>query len=381
MAFLDIIEWFDDSGEEMAHRIPEGGSAETRYGSQLVVRENQAAVFFRDGKGQDVLGPGRHTLSTQNIPLLTGVLSRVAGFGERSPFRVEAVFVNQKIFTKLKWGTKEPVAFRDKELGMVRLRAFGNFTARVKEPSLFVNNMVGTMGRYTTDDAEGYLRDVIVARLNDLLGEQLDTFFNLPAIYDELGVALKTRVSDDFAKYGLDLIDFFVQAITPPEEVQKMIDERSGMGAVGDMNKFMQFEAAKSMREAASGGGTGGGGAAATGMGAGVGAGLGLMMPGMMYQAMSGAAQGQGQGQPQAVKACPKCQAQVPAAARFCPSCGEQMIALKKCPGCGKDVDASARFCPECGASLASASACPNCKAELQPGAKFCGNCGTKIGG
>jgi membrane protease subunit (stomatin/prohibitin family) len=291
------------------------------------------------------------------------------------------VFVNQKVFTKLKWGTKEPVAFRDKELGMVRLRAFGNFTARVKEPSLFVNNMVGTMGRYTTDDAEGYLRDVIVARLNDLLGEQLDTFFNLPAIYDELGVALKTRVSDDFAKYGLDLIDFFVQAITPPEEVQKMIDERSGMGAVGDMNKFMQFEAAKSMREAASGGGTGGGGAAATGMGAGVGAGLGLMMPGMMYQAMSGAAQGQGQGQPQAVKACPKCQAQVPAAARFCPSCGEQMIALKKCPGCGKDVDASARFCPECGASLASASVCPNCKAELAPGAKFCGNCGTKRGG
>lgn len=380
MAFLDIIEYFDDSGEEMAHRIPESGSAETKYGSQLIVRENQAAVFFRDGKAQDVLGAGRHTLSTQNIPLLTKILTRVVGFGERSPFRVEVVFVNQKVFTKLKWGTKEPVAFRDKELGMVRLRAFGNFTSRVREPSLFVNTMVGTKGRYTSDDAEAYLRDVIMARLNDLLGEQLDTIFNLPAVYDELGVALKTRVADDFAKYGLDLIDFFVQAITPPEEVQKMIDERSGMGAVGDMNKFMQFQAAKSMRDAARGSAEGGGGAAATGMGAGVGAGLGLMMPGMMYQAMQGAGQGQA-GAAQPTRACPKCQAQVPASSRFCPSCGEQLLVTKKCPSCAKDVDGSAKFCPECGANLAAASVCPNCKAELKPGAKFCPNCGTKTGG
>src|SRR3989337_1240800 len=124
MAFLDIIEWFDDTGEVMANRLPESGSAETKYGSQLVVRENQAAVFFRDGKAQDVLGAGRHTLSTQNIPLLTKLLPRPVGLGDRSPFRVEVVFVNQKIFTKMKWGTKEPVAFRDKELGMVRLRAF-----------------------------------------------------------------------------------------------------------------------------------------------------------------------------------------------------------------------------------------------------------------
>ncbi len=381
MAFLDIIEWFDETGEEMVHRVPESGSAETKYGSQLVVRENQAAVFFRDGKGLDVLGPGRHTLSTQNIPLLTKMLTGL-GFGLDSPFRTEVLFINMKVFTNMKWGTREPVAFRDSELGLVRLRAFGNFTARVTQPLLFVNNLVGTMGRYTTADIEGYLKDVIVARLNDLLGEQLDTVFNLPAVYDELGVAVKMRLSDDFDKYGLELIDFFVQSITPPEEVQKMIDERAGMGAVGDLGKFTQFQAAKSMRDAARGGAGGeGGGPASAGMGMGVGAGLGLMMPGMMFQTMKGMTPEQTQQkiQESGVMACPACQAQIPPDSRFCPKCGEQLVVVRKCPSCGRNVDAEAKFCSQCGQDLSSKPACPSCKKEVVPGTKFCPHCGEKL--
>jgi membrane protease subunit (stomatin/prohibitin family) len=384
MALLEIIEWFDETGEELVHRIPESGSGETRYGSQLVVRENQAAVFFRDGKGMDVLGPGRHTLSTQNIPILTKWLSKTGLFeGGRSPFRIEVLFINMKVFTTMKWGTREPVAFRDSELGLVRLRAFGNFVIRVTQPLLFVNNLVGTMGRFTTSDIEGYLRDVIVARLNDLLGEQLDTIFNLPAVYDELGVAAKMRVIDDFQKYGLELVDFFVQSITPPEEVQKMIDERAGMGAVGDLNKFMQFQAAKSMRDAARGEGGGeGGGPAAAGMGMGVGAGLGMMMPGMMFQTMKGmtAEQTEKKIQETGVMDCPHCQSQIPADSRFCAKCGEQLVVVRKCPGCGHNVDAEAKFCSECGRNLAEKDKCPKCEAELVPGSKFCPNCGEKIG-
>jgi len=382
MAFLDIIEWFDETGEEMVHRIPETGSGETRYGSQLVVRENQAAVFFRDGKGLDVLGPGRHTLSTQNIPLLTKLLTRAAGFGPDSPFRVEVLFINMKVFTGMKWGTREPVAFRDSELGLVRLRAFGNFTMRVNQPLLFVNNLVGTMGRYSTADIEDYLKDVIVSRLNDLLGEQLDTIFNLPSVYDELGVAVKMRLSDDFDKYGLEMIDFFVQSVTPPEEVQRMIDERAGMGAVGDLGKFTQFQAAKSMRDAARGGAGGeGGGPASAGLGMGVGAGLGLMMPGMMFQTMQGMTPQQTEQkiQKEGKLDCPHCRSTIGADSRFCPRCGEQLVVVKKCPECGKNADAEANFCSGCGHKLTEKPRCPNCRKEVVPGTRFCPNCGEKI--
>ncbi len=392
MAMMDIIEFFDETGEEMVHRIPEQGSAETKFGSQLIVRENQAAVFFRDGKGLDVLGPGRHTLSTQNIPFLTKVLSKVTGFGGDSPFRVEVIFVNMKVYTNMKWGTREPVAFRDSELGLVRLRAFGNFTMKISEPLKLVSTLVGTMGRYTTNDVEGYLRDIIISRLNDLLGEQLKTIFDLPAIYDEFGVAVKSRLRDDFDKYGLELIDFFVQSITPPEEVQKMIDERAGMGAVGDLDKFMKYQAARTMREAVDGeggAGGGGGGLAGVGMGAGLGAGFGMMMPGMISGAMgggaapaagaAGAAAGGAAAGGAATMACPACSAQIPAGSKFCGSCGEKVPQAAACPGCGTEAPPGAKFCANCGANLAAASKCPKCQGDLAPGAKFCTNCGEKM--
>ena len=381
MPLLEVIEWFDQTGEELVHRVPEEGSAETTYGSQLIVRENQAAVFFRDGKALDVFGPGRHTLSTQNLPVLTKLLTRTVGFGSTSPFRVEVYFVNLKVFTNLKWGTREPVAFRDSELGLVRLRAFGNYTMRVTQPLLFINNIVGTQGIYKSEQIHDYLKDVIVSRLNDLLGEQLDTIFNLPKIYDELGVAVKMRLQDDFEKYGLELIDFFIQSITPPEEVQRMIDERSAMQAVGDLGKFMQFKAAKAMGDAAvAGGGEGAGGAASAGLGMGVGAGLGLMMPGLIFKAM-------GANPEEAIKKiqetgkiqCPSCGAELPADARFCMKCGEQLVVIKKCPKCGHTLDEDANFCSNCGYKLKGPDKCPHCGADLPPGAKFCTKCGEKV--
>jgi len=253
---MEIIEWFDESGHGMAHRFPPDGSGALKMGAQLVVRESQEAVFFSSGRALDRFAAGRWTLTTANLPLLTSALSLPWGF--RSPFRAEVVFVNRKTFTDLRWGTQEPVIFKDATLGHVRLRAFGNYTLRIADAVAFVNRVVGTAGHFATAELEGFLRDVIVARLNDYLGETLGSVFDLPAVYDELGDAMRERLAPDFARYGLDLEGFWVQSVTPPEEVQRVVDGQGGLALVKDMPAWLQYQMATAIgREPAPAGGGG----------------------------------------------------------------------------------------------------------------------------
>lgn len=292
MAVLDVIEWFDPTGRDIIQRIPEGGSGEFKLGSQLIVRESQAAVFFRDGKALDVFGPGRHTLTTANLPVLTRLLS--LPFGGESPFRAEVVFVNLKQFTDMKWGTSQPIPLRDGDLGMVQLRAFGRYAMQVREPQLLVNSLVGTQRLYTTADIEDYLRGMIVSRFTDLLGEFATSFLELARKYDELSAAMRTKLHDEFNSLGMELRGFFIESITPTEATQKAIDERAAMGAIGDMQAYLQFKAARAIGDAAQAGGEGGstaGDMAGAGFGLGAGAGLGAMMAQLMGQAMGGAGQ------------------------------------------------------------------------------------------
>ena len=213
---------------------------------------------------------------------------------EKSPFQCSVYFFGLQTFLDQKWGTRQPIVFRDTEFGMVRLRSFGKFSFRISDSAVLLNTLVGTQGKYTTDEVTAFLRDMIVARLTDLLGTLGLSLLDLPAKYDEIAAGCRAKVSEEFDKYGLELVDFFINAITPPEEVQKAIDARSSMGAVGDLNAFMKFQAAQSMSKLAEQAGSGGSGGA---MGMGLGAGFGMMMPGMIQQSMA-AGQGAAPGIP-----------------------------------------------------------------------------------
>ncbi|RMF26774.1 MAG: SPFH domain-containing protein [Chloroflexi bacterium] len=292
---IDVIEFMDETGEEMVHRIPERGPGDFRIGSQVIVRESQAAVFFRDGKAYDVFGPGRHTITTANLPLLSGLLG-LATRG-RPIFQAEVYFVSTRQFLDQKWGTPEPITLRDSELGMVRLRAFGTYAMQIKDPQLFVNRIVGTQGFYETRQIEGFLRGIIVSKLTDLLGEIGKSILDLPALFEEIGAGLKAKVQDDFAAVGIDLRAVYVNSISPTEETAKAIEERAAMGAIGDMQRYMQFQAARAMRDAAQQPG----GVAGAGVGLGAGVGMGAAMAQMMSQTMQQPTQQQqAQQQPQA---------------------------------------------------------------------------------
>jgi len=348
MAILDLIQLPDERPDEIVRRVPESGSGEFKLGSQLVVRENQTAVFFRDGKALDVFGPGRHTISTNNIPLLTGLIG--LPFGGNSPFTAEVYFVSMREFTDMKWGTPQPLVFRDKDFGMIRLRAFGTYSMKVGDPQVFVTQIVGSRGAYSTGAIDEYLKSVVINEFNDLLGDSKASLLDLPGMTRDLADTARNSLGDDFNRLGLQLTSFQITAITPPDEVQKIIDERSGMAAVGDMSAYMQFKTAQAIGDAANNPG-GAGDVAATGAGLGAGVAIGQAMA----QSMSAAMQPKSaQAQP-AVETitCPNCHATVVAGSKFCPNCGKQIQpATITCPKCGHENAEGAKFCVNCGAAL-----------------------------
>ena len=286
-----------------------------------------------------------------------------------SPLRAEVYFTNMKVFPNLTWGTRDPVAFRDRELGLIRLRAFGVFNLRIIQPVLFINSLVGTQGVFTTEAISEYLNRVIVSRFNDFMGEKIDTIFDLPAKYNELSGELKKVLQTDFTQFGLGLADLYINSITPPPEVQKAIDDKSRLGVFDDLNKLLKMKAAMALEAASQSQGE---------AGAGLGMGMGFMMPAMFAETFRG---GSTPTAPVESVSCPGCGQPVQREAKFCPKCGQQILIFQKCAGCGENLPANAKFCVQCGRSVEQKpqqKKCPHCGAANLPNSIYCNQCGEK---
>ena len=266
---IDIVEWLDDSHDTMVHRFDRMNN-EIKNGAQLIVREGQTAVFIDRGQLADVFKPGQHTLDTKNLPILSTIQGWKYGF--ESPFKCEVYFISTRQFTDLKWGTKNPIIARDPEFGPVRLRAFGTYCVRVTGPENFIREIVGTDGSFTTDEITEQLRNLIVSRFADIIGESKMPVLDMAGNYDELGKFISDRILNDFDQYGLQVSKLLVENISLPPEVEAALDKRTSMGVLGNLNAYTQYQAATAMTDAAKNPGAG----SAMGMG------VGMMMANQM---------------------------------------------------------------------------------------------------
>ena len=290
---IDIVEWIDSPASNPANTLVyrfERHQNEIKNGAKLVVREGQAAVFVSEGALADVFTPGTYTLETRNLPILATLKGWKYGFN--SPFKAEVYFVSTRQFTDLKWGTANPIMLRDAEFGPIRLRAFGTYAIKCTDPGRLIKEIVGTSGKFTIEGIQEQLRNLVVARFADALGESKIPALDLAANQNELGEFLAKQVRPTFASYGLDVTTVLVENVSLPPEVEQALDKRTSMGVIGNLTAYTQFQAAEAMRDAAKNPG----GAA----GAGLGMGAGFAMGQQMAQAMGqvGAAPSSGHAMP-----------------------------------------------------------------------------------
>ncbi len=283
--FIDILEWQEDGDGTLAWRYPMAGN-EIQYGGSLTVRESQMALFINEGKVADVFGPGRYTLTTSTLPVLTYLQNWDKLF--QSPFKSDVVFFSTRQQIDQRWGTTQPVTIRDKDFGAVRLRAFGNFSYRVADPKKFFSEISGTRERYTVEDLDGQLRALMLQHISDAVAGSGVAFLDLAANQVAFAQQLRNATAPSFEKIGLLLEGVTVQNLSLPEELQKILDQKIGMGMVGnDMGKFMQYQTAQSMPKLAEG--AAGGGVAGDAMGLGAGVALGQVMANQLAQGLQGA--------------------------------------------------------------------------------------------
>jgi membrane protease subunit (stomatin/prohibitin family) len=326
--FIDILQWTEAGDDLLAWRFPTA-DLEIQQGARLVVRETQMAVFVDQGHVADVFGPGTHTIKTANLPVLTDLRHWNKLF--ESPFKSEVYFFSTRLRLNQTWGTANPLTIRDREFGAVRVRGFGVYSYRISDASVFFRNISGTRETYAVSELEGQLRSTLITTLSTHLGDSQVPFLDMAASGEALGRAVLQKARPAFAALGLGLEEFQIQNVSLPEELQKRLDERIGMGIVGDLNRYTQFQVAQSIPTAAAAPG----GAAGAGVGLGAGIGMGQAMAHGLSQSQSRpndppagttAAPGGGGITPAAPGAagsvCARCQTRLDKPSKFCPECG-----------------------------------------------------------
>ena len=284
--FIDVIQWTEEDNGTLAWRFPMAGM-EIQYGASLTVRESQMAVFVNEGKIADVFGPGMYKLTTQTIPVLTYLKNWDKLF--ESPFKSDVYFFSTRQQVDQRWGTPQPITIRDKDFGAVRLRAFGNYAYHIADPKLFHTKISGTRELYGVGELDGQLRGLILQHISDAIAQSGIPFLDLAANQIEFARALSTEMTPAFAEIGLALDTMTVQNVSLPEELQKILDQRIGMGMVGnDMGKFMQYQTGQAIPEMAKAAGQGGG-VAGDAMGLGAGIAMGQVLAQNMQQGLQGA--------------------------------------------------------------------------------------------
>lgn len=364
---LSVIEWKDSSNDILVYRYPLADREEIMNSSTLVVRESQVALFMHKGEIADVFGPGTYKLATENIPFLTKMLSLSTAGNSR--IKAEVYFINTKRFLGLKWGTQNPIMMRDVDFGNIRLRGFGTFAIKVDDPALFMKECFGTNEIYRVEDITTQYKSSLVQLLTDVIAESKLSALDLAAKYKELGKMVEQSAKEEFAPLGLKVSNFVIENLSLPEEVEKMLDERTKMGVIGDrMGTYTQYKAANAMGDVAKN--PSGGGLA----GLGVGLGAGVNMGDMFGESIRSAKDSK---RVSSIE-CVKCGARISSKAKFCPECGATQAL--SCPKCGEPISKGSKFCVNCGEKLnISEKVCPKCGKQLAPNAKFCPDCGEKI--
>lgn len=361
---LEVLEWKDSSKDILVYRHPVQDREEIMNSSTLIVRESQVAIFVHKGQIADVFTPGTYKLNTENIPFLTKLLSLPTGFNSR--IKAEVYFVNTKQFIGQKWGTQNPIMMRDADFGSIRLRGFGTFSYKVEDAKTFMREVFGTNPVYRVEDLSTQCKSILVSNITDAIAEAKVPALDLAANYKEIGDKIVEVSQPEFEKMGLKLCKVVVENLSLPEEVEKVLDERSKLGILGDkMGTYTQYQSAQAIRDVAKN--PNGGNMAGIGVGLGAGATIGNMFAQSMANIKDETPK----------RTCVKCGATIGTRTKYCPECGASQV--ETCPKCGEVVQKGMKFCANCGEKLVNEKTCPKCGKVLKASSKFCPECGEKV--
>ncbi len=367
--FIEVIEYIQDDKDVLVYKYPITSKQQIKNEAQLIVRPSQVAVFIYEGQIADIYTPGKHTLTTDTMPVLTSLSNWKYKFN--SPFKTDIYFISTAIHIDNKWGTQKPITMRDQDFGIVRLRGFGNFSFKVSESTTVIKNLLTSMTTVSVSAVTEQLRVTIISALTDYIVRSNIPAIDLPMEFDEINKNMVDALQPKFSQLGLELCSFAIENVSLPEEVEKAIDKRSSMGAIGDLDKYTKFQAADSIKDAAKN---------PSGM-AGIGASMtvGMQMASAMGNTLNSGNNSNSNTTPseKPSKLCPKCGEKNDVDSKFCNSCGQSLV--NACIKCKMEIPPNSKFCKHCGASQVQERFCPKCNAKVDLDGKFCNDCGEKL--